>query len=96
MRFNKRVANLSEIVYWIALGYIVIWLLLKVIGVINTPVWLEYSPLFAAIFAAGGAMQKMRGMDKTIHAIGSDVKAIKEGFVQLRAEHDMFKSKHKA
>jgi len=41
---------------WITFGVlfgIFVWVILKMVGIINTPDWLLYLPLVGAIFAAG-------------------------------------------
>lgn len=48
-----------DVLAWIALGIIIIWLILKMFGVINTPVWLEYVPIYSAIYILGRAMHKL-------------------------------------
>ena len=45
--------SISDWLTWIVLAYIFIWLVLKSAGIINTPLWLEYSPLFCAVYLAG-------------------------------------------
>ena len=51
--------NFWDYLAWIILGLIVLWLILKVLGVINTAVWLEYAPIFGAVYLAGRAMHKL-------------------------------------
>jgi len=55
----KKRVNIWDILAWIVLILILLWLVLKVAGVINSPLWLEYSPLFGAIYLAGWAMHKL-------------------------------------
>jgi len=63
--------NIWDALAWIALFWIFAWLVLKVFGDINTPSWLEYSPLFAAVYSAGWAMSKLE-------TVSSDVKELKK------------------
>ncbi len=48
-----------DIVAWLVLAGIFIWLLLKVMGVIQTSTLLEYAPIFGAVYLAGWAMKKL-------------------------------------
>lgn len=44
---------------WVALGYILVWTILKMTGVINIPEWLLYSPAIAAIYFFATQMTKL-------------------------------------
>lgn len=48
-----------DVIAWIVLGLILLWLILKALGVINTPLVIEYAPYFGAIYLAGWAMHKL-------------------------------------
>lgn len=62
--------SIWDIIAWICLIFIVIWLILKVTGVINTPVLVEYAPYFTGVYIAGWAMHNLK-------SIGEDVKELK-------------------
>lgn len=55
----KRGLSFWDVLAWIVLAGIVFWLILKTAGVINTPVLVEYSPIFGAVYLAGWAMHKL-------------------------------------
>jgi hypothetical protein len=44
---------------YFALGSIVVWGILKVTGIINTPLLIQYYPLFAASYVFGWQMNKL-------------------------------------
>ncbi len=67
----KRGFSIWDIIAWIVLIGIAIWLILKVLGIINSPDWLEYSPLFGAVYLAGWAMHKLE-------IVSNDVKELKK------------------
>lgn len=48
-----------DIIAWLVLGGIALWVLLKVLGIINTPLLIEYAPIFGAVYLAGWAMHKL-------------------------------------
>jgi len=54
--------NFWDWLAWFSLGSIVVWGILKVTGVINTPLLLQYYPLFAASYAVGWQMNKLSDM----------------------------------
>lgn len=57
---NKRGAShIWDYIAWIVFVGIVIWVFLKLVGVIHTPVWLEYAPIGGVIYLAGWAMHKL-------------------------------------
>ncbi len=47
------------IIGWTCLAIILIWYILKSVGVIQTPLWLELMPVAAGIFAGGAFVQKI-------------------------------------
>ena len=57
---------------WVALAYIFIWLILKVTGVINTPLWLTYSPVFGAIYMAGWYAKKIEEASVRLNFISNE------------------------
>ena len=74
-----------DIIAWVVLIGIVIWLLLKVFGIINTPSILEYAPYFGAVYLAGWAMHKLetavndvRELKKFKDATITEINKIKE------------------
>ncbi len=66
----KSKLSIWDILAWLALIFIILWLLLKTLGIINTPLWLEYSPLYAAAYIAGWQINKLR-------EVAEDVKELK-------------------
>ncbi len=67
----KRGINFWDVLAWIVLIGIFIWLILKVFGIINTPVLIEYAPYFGAVYLAGWAMHKLE-------MVNEDVKDLKK------------------
>jgi hypothetical protein len=70
--------NVWDVIAWIVLILIFIWLVLKTLGIINTPVWLEYSPLYGAIYLAGWAMHKLENVSREVN----DLKNFKEATIK--------------
>lgn len=55
----KKRLTFWDIIAWIVLVGIFIWLLLRVMGIIQTSTLLEYAPIFGAVYLAGWAMHKL-------------------------------------
>ncbi len=66
----KRGLNFWDVIAWIVLAGILIWLLLKTLGIINTPAWLEYAPIYGVVYLAGWQIHKLE-------SVTSDVKELK-------------------
>ncbi|MFA5020069.1 MAG: hypothetical protein WC533_03135 [Candidatus Pacearchaeota archaeon] len=55
----KKKFNIWDVIAWIVLAGILLWLILKVFGIINTPDLIEYAPYFGIVYLAGWAMHKL-------------------------------------
>ncbi len=51
--------NFWDWLAYAALASIVVWLILKMVGIINTPVLLEYYPYFAACYFFGWQVSRL-------------------------------------
>ena len=58
-----------DILAWIVLGLIFLWLILKVLGIINTPVLIEYAPIFGAVYLTGWAMHKLEMVHEDVNEL---------------------------
>ncbi|MFH1710929.1 MAG: hypothetical protein ABH840_01305 [Nanoarchaeota archaeon] len=67
---DKRGMGFWDILAWIVLILILLWLVLKTFGVINTSPLLEYAPIYGAIYLAGWQIHKLE-------IVASDVKELK-------------------
>jgi len=63
----KKRINIWDIIAWIVLIGILLWLLLKVFGIINSPELVTYAPYFGAVYLAGWAMHKLETVAKDIN-----------------------------
>ena len=61
--------NIWDLLAWIVLALIFIWLVLKTVGIINTPLWLEYAPLYGAVYLAGWYAQKLESIGKEVNGL---------------------------
>ena len=67
----KKRFSFWDVLAWVALGMIIIWGLLKSMGIINTPLWLQYAPIWPAIYIAGWQIHKLE-------IVAQDVKELKK------------------
>ncbi|MAH47545.1 hypothetical protein CMI37_17120 [Candidatus Pacearchaeota archaeon] len=67
----KKSMSVWDILAWIVLFSILLWVILKMLEVINTPILLEYYPIFGAIYLAGWQMHKLE-------SVANDVKNLKK------------------
>ena len=67
---NKRGLGFWDILAWIALIIVIIWVILKITGIINTPLWLEYIPIYSAVYIAGWQIHKLS-------VVSNDIKDLK-------------------
>ena len=67
----KKMRSFWDVLAWIVLFGILIWLLLKGFGVINTPPLIELAPYFGAVYLAGWQIHKLE-------SVSADVKDLKK------------------
>jgi len=65
----KKRISVWDVLAWISLGLILIWLILKTAGIINTPLWLSYAPLYAATYIAGWQIHKLDIIGKEVDGL---------------------------
>jgi len=89
----KRGVSFWDVLAWIVLTGILIWVILKTLGVINTPDIIEYAPLFGAVYLAGWAMHKLdtavdeiRDIKNFNRATVNEISKIKENCVKNHAK----------
>ena len=62
----KKDESIWDLIAWIVLAGILVWLLLKTFGIINSPIWLEYAPLYGAVYIAGWQIHKLESVAKDV------------------------------
>jgi hypothetical protein len=58
--------NVWDVIAWIVLVGILVWLILKVFGLINTPILIEYAPYFGAVYLAGWQINKLTNVAREV------------------------------
>ena len=65
----KDYTKIYTIIFWISLLSILLWLILKALGYINTPPLIELFPYFSAVFGAGAFFQMIRDMKDRLNKL---------------------------
>ena len=84
---GKKRINIWDLIAWLVLAGIVLWLVLKVMGVINTPILIEYAPYFGAVYIAGWAMNRLNTATEDIRDIKKELRSFEKR--TSRIEYDM-------
>ena len=58
--------NIWDILAWVCVIGITVWLILKVTGIINTPLLLEYAPYFGVAYLFGWNVHKLENVSKNV------------------------------
>ncbi|MBS3089114.1 hypothetical protein J4402_05085 [Candidatus Pacearchaeota archaeon] len=90
---RKGAVSFWDYLAWIVLIGIAVWLILKISGIINTPLWLEYAPVWGAIYLAGWAMKKLDTATDDIKDVKRNVKNIEQDISKIKIECPAFKKK---
>lgn len=61
--------NIWDILAWVALASIVLWVTLKILGIINTPLWLTYAPVYSASYVAGWQIHKLATVTNDVNSL---------------------------
>lgn len=58
--------NIWDVIAWVVVFGIIIWLILKVIGIINTPILVEYAPYFGVAYLLGWNVHKLNNISENV------------------------------
>ncbi|MBI5871465.1 hypothetical protein HZB88_00050 [archaeon] len=73
-------------VFWASLIAILAWLILKAIGIISTPAFIELFPYFSAVFGAGAFFQLVLNTFHRLNRVEARVNRIAEGLIKIETE----------
>ncbi len=65
----KKGVSFWDVLAWVVLAGILVWLLLKALGIINTPLLLEYAPYFGAVYLAGWQIHKLEMVAREVEGL---------------------------
>ena len=83
---TERRISFWDFLFWIALIILLLWVILKGLGYINTPAFVEIIPYISGIFIAGAIYQQFRNMQNDI----SYIKYVNKRFLKIEHEHNLF------
>ncbi|MFC1769161.1 hypothetical protein ACFLZX_05345 [Nanoarchaeota archaeon] len=63
-----------DILAWVCLFILAIWIILKMLGIINSLLWVEHGPVLGAIYMAGWAMSKLERVEKDVFELKRDMR----------------------
>ncbi len=81
-----------DVLAWVVLASILLWLILKVAGVINTPILIEYAPYFGAVYLAGWAMSVLVRATQDINGMKRNLSFLNRNFHDLDKSVEIIKS----
>ena len=61
--------SIWDVLAWVVLVGILVWLILKVTGVINTSILIEYAPYFGAVYLAGWQIHKLETVSEDVQEL---------------------------
>ena len=65
----KKRVSMWDILAWIILILILLWLILKVTGIINTSILIEYAPYFGAVYLVGWQIHKLEMVARDVQEL---------------------------
>ncbi len=65
----KKSLSIWDALVWVALAIIIGWVILKILGIINTPLWLEYVPIYSAVYIAGWQINKLATVTEDVNSL---------------------------
>jgi len=87
--------SIWDILFWVALAILSIWLVLKLTGIIQTPVWQDLLPLgFSAILlllSAWGKLSKIDNIEREIRRINYKIEKVGNDLIEIKTEHNLVK-----
>lgn len=93
--------SIWEIIAWIGLALLGVWIILKLFGIIESPLIFELAPEIAFFLILGSLLADMKNLKSNVRDVRLDVRNIGgslvklgQDFRQLKGEHDVFSKKH--
>lgn len=83
MKLSRR---LLDYILYLSLLILMIWIIGKISGLIQSPVWIDMVPYAAALVGAGIFIQKVTQMGTDLKQIGTKVNAIDSRVIKIEAK----------
>lgn len=78
--------KIYDLIFWTSMGVILLWIILKSVGVINTPITIQLIPYAGGIFAFGVFFQMIKDLKEQIRDIKDDIKGVKEEVKEVKVD----------
>ncbi len=92
--------SIGEVIAWIGLVLLIIWIILKLSGLIKTPLIFEIAPIITLCLILGGLLVDIRNTKTEIRDIKSNTSKIANSLIklgydfrELKGEHEIIKNK---
>ncbi len=92
---NKKGMSFWDVLAWIVLALILLWLILKVIGVISTPDLIEYAPYFGIVYLDGWAMSSLFRTVEDVKMIKRNLSFLNKKINELVKDIEIIKISHR-
>ena len=87
--------SIWDILFWLGLIILATWLVLKLSGVIQSPLWQDLLPTGGAIIlillSAWGKLTKIDNIEKDVRRINFKLEKFGESLTELKTEHNLIK-----
>lgn len=87
--------SIWDVLFWLALIILFVWLVLKLSGVIQSPLWQDLLPLGGAailfLLSAWGKLSKIDNIETEVRRINFRLEKFKENLIEIRTEHNLAK-----
>jgi len=77
-----------DFIFWLALLILILWVIFKILGIINTPAIIEVLPYLSGVFIAGAVWQQFKSMQHDLFHIRRALKR----FEKVEYEHGLMMS----
>jgi len=92
---KKTALSFWDVLAWIVLVLLVFWLILKMFGIINTPILIEYAPYFGIAYLGGWAMHTLARATRDIRDIKRNLSFLNKKTTEIDKDLEIIKEKCK-
>ena len=85
--------KMYEIIFWISMSTVLVWMILKGVGIINTPVFVQLIPYAGGVFAFGVFFQMVKGLKDEVKEVKVDVRDLKSEMSHVKIDVSQIKTR---
>lgn len=85
--------RIYDIIFFVSLGLLLIWIILKLIGLIKSPFYVEVIPFLSIAFGAGAAYGRLIDLSKRMNKVENRVDKMAHGLTNLEIGFEHFKKR---